>query len=67
MLKHLHRLFSYDHWANREVLAALKRIGSPPEKSLHWFAHTLAADLRANGHEPPYTDFIEAVWRGHVA
>jgi uncharacterized damage-inducible protein DinB len=144
---------TYDHWANRSVLDAFKRIGSPPEKSLRWFAHILAAedlwltrltsetrnvvvwpslnfaqcesyleeqiedwdsylakltpdilastityrntkgepwtdtlqdilthvsmhsayhrgqiaaDLRANGHEPPYTDYIEAVRRGHI-
>lgn len=147
------RNISYDHWANREVLATLRRIGSPPEKSLRWFAHILAAqdlwltrltnenrkvvvwptmridqcavyldeqiedwdtylatltpeimnstvsyrntkgepwintaqdilthvpmhsayhrgqiaaDLRAHGHEPPYTDYIEAVRRGHI-
>lgn len=146
-------LFTYDHWANRETLAALKRIGTPPEKSLRWFGHIIAAedlwltrltnenrnvvvwptmgisqcevylyeqiedwnsflatltpeilnstityrntkgeswtntvqdilthvpmhsayhrgqiaaDLRANGHEPPYTDYIEAVRRGHI-
>lgn len=26
----------------------------------------IAADLRANGHEPPYTDYIEAVRRGYL-
>lgn len=147
------KYFSYDHWANRSVLDAIKRIGAPPNKSLRWFAHILAAedlwlarltnadrkveiwpnltvdqcesylseqiaawdaylakltpdilksiityrntkgepwsntvqdilthvpmhsvyhrgqiaaDLRSNGHEPPYTDYIEAVRRGHI-
>lgn len=151
---HCQLLFSHDHWANREILAALKRVGTPPEKSLRWFAHIIAAedlwlarlmnadrkvevwpnlnvdrcgsylneqtaawdaylakltpeimnstisyrntkgelwtntvqdilthvpmhsayhrgqiaaDLRANGHEPPYTDYIEAVRKGYVA
>lgn len=40
----IHRLLTYDHWANREILAAFKRIGAPPEKSLRWFAHILAAE-----------------------
>ena len=153
MQQYLRRLSTHDHWANREILAAFKRIGTPPEKSLRWFAHILAAedlwltrltsetrnvvvwpslnltqcesyldeqvedwdsylanltpdrmtstityrntkgeswtntvqdilthvpmhsayhrgqiaaDLRANGHEPPYTDFIEAVRRGYI-
>lgn len=146
-------IFTYDHWANGEYLAAFRKIGTPPDKSLRWFAHILAAenlwlarltnadrkvevwpsltvdqcesylneqiaawdaylakltpdiltstityrntkgeawtntvqdilthvpmhsayhrgqiaaDLRANGHEPPYTDYIEAVRRGHI-
>lgn len=153
MINHLNRLFAHDHWANRSVLAAFNRINVPPEKSLRWFAHILAAedlwlarltkadrkvdvwptlsvdqcqsylneqtaawdnylatltpdslnstityrntkgqawtntvqdvlthvslhsahhrgqivaDLRAHGHQPPYTDYIEAVRRGHV-
>lgn len=153
MLIHSIRSFAYDHWANREVLAAFKRIGVAPEKSVRWLAHIIAAedlwlarlmsedrhvvvwptldvaecerylheqitewdgylaklttdiltstityrntkgeawtntvqdilthvpmhsayhrgqiaaDLRANGHEPPYTDYIEAVRRGHI-
>jgi len=153
MIQTMPKLFGYNSWANRSVLAAFKRIGTPPEKSLRWFAHILAAedlwlarltnetrnvvvwpslsltqcesyldeqvedwdsylanltpdllastityrntkgetwnntvqdilthvpthsayhrgqiaaDLRANGHEPPYTDYIEAVRRGYV-
>lgn len=153
MLTHTLQLFAYDHWANREILAALKRIGTPLDKSLRWFVHILAAedlwlvrltgadpkvdvwptltmdqcesylneqiaawnaylanltseimnstityrntkgepwtntvqdilthvpmhsayhrgqiaaDLRAHGHQPPYTDYIEAVRRGHI-
>lgn len=147
------RPFAYDHWANREIIAAFNRIGVAPEKSVRRLAHIIAAedlwlarlmnedrhvvvwptldvagcerylhaqivewdeylakltpdvlkstityrntkgepwtntvqdilthvtmhsayhrgqiaaDLRANGHEPPYTDYIEAVRRGHI-
>jgi uncharacterized damage-inducible protein DinB len=149
----VNRLFAYDHWANREILAEFTRVGVAPEKSLRWLAHIIAAedlwlarlmnedrhvvvwptldvaecerylheqitewdeyltrltpdiltstityrntkgepwtntvqdilthvsmhsvyhrgqiaaDLRANGHEPPYTDYIVAVRRGHI-
>ena len=44
MTEHLRRLFSYDDWANREVLAAIRNAGTPPERSLKWLAHIFAAE-----------------------
>jgi uncharacterized damage-inducible protein DinB len=38
------RLFHYDDWANREVLASLARTPSVPPKALRWLAHILAAE-----------------------
>jgi uncharacterized damage-inducible protein DinB len=44
MIDHIKRLFSYDDWANREVLAALKAAGTPPARSVTWLAHIIAAE-----------------------
>jgi uncharacterized damage-inducible protein DinB len=54
-LEHLSRLFLYDGWANREVLAALVRAEELPPQALRWFAHIVAAErlwlrrLRSDG------------------
>jgi uncharacterized damage-inducible protein DinB len=42
---YLRRQFSYDEWANREVLAAIRTAGSANERSLQLMAHILAAEL----------------------
>jgi len=44
MIKDLRRLFSYDHWANREVLAALESLRDPPAQALRLLAHILSAE-----------------------
>jgi uncharacterized damage-inducible protein DinB len=44
MLKRLRQLFSYDVWANREVLASFRREADAPLRSLRWMAHILATD-----------------------
>jgi uncharacterized damage-inducible protein DinB len=44
MLKRLRQLFSYDVWANREVLASFRCAADPPLRSLHWMAHILATE-----------------------
>ena len=42
--EHFRRMFNYDHWANRECLAAL-RLGEPvPANTLRLLAHSLAAE-----------------------
>ena len=44
ILDYLHRLFAYDDWANREVLAALRSAANPPARSLKLIAHILSAE-----------------------
>lgn len=41
---YLRREFSYDEWANREVLAAIRAGGPASERSLQLMAHILAAE-----------------------
>jgi uncharacterized damage-inducible protein DinB len=38
------RLFTYDHWANREIVDCLSRLERPPERSLNLLAHILSAE-----------------------
>ena len=40
---HFARMFSYDHWANRECLSALRAAGSTNPKVLRLVAHTVSA------------------------
>jgi len=44
IVDYLHRLFAYDDWANREVLAALRNAPNPPARSLKLIAHILSAE-----------------------
>jgi uncharacterized damage-inducible protein DinB len=44
MVEYLNRLFSYDAWANREVLAGLRAASTPPARTLKFIAHILAAE-----------------------
>lgn len=44
MIEHLNRLFAYDAWANREVLAGLRAAPTVPARSLKFIAHILAAE-----------------------
>jgi uncharacterized damage-inducible protein DinB len=39
---HFHRMFTYDHWANRECLSALDA-NAPPANALRFIAHILSA------------------------
>jgi uncharacterized damage-inducible protein DinB len=41
---HFTRLFAYDAWANREVLAVLRSAPEPPARSLKFIAHVLASE-----------------------
>jgi uncharacterized damage-inducible protein DinB len=44
MLEHLGNLFSYDDWANREVLGSLRALNAPPERSVKLLAHVVSAE-----------------------
>jgi uncharacterized damage-inducible protein DinB len=44
MLEHFRRLFSFDDWANREIVGAVEKSDSPPERSLSFLAHIFAAE-----------------------
>ncbi|SRR5712692_3878369 len=44
MIEHLHRLFAYDDWANREVLASLRQPETAPARSLKLMSHILSAE-----------------------
>jgi uncharacterized damage-inducible protein DinB len=41
---HLRRQFTYDAWANREVVAAIRVSGTAQERSLQLMAHIIAAE-----------------------
>jgi uncharacterized damage-inducible protein DinB len=42
--RHLRRLFSYDEWANREILKVLSTERPAPQRSLKLLAHIIAAE-----------------------
>jgi uncharacterized damage-inducible protein DinB len=43
-MAYIQKLFSYDDWANREVVKALQELKSPPARSLKWLSHILSAE-----------------------
>ncbi|HYQ88902.1 MAG TPA: DinB family protein [Candidatus Binatia bacterium] len=43
LLGHFQRQFAYDAWANEQALASLRE-GAPPERSLRYMAHIVAAE-----------------------
>ena len=44
LLEHLRRQFAYDAWANRAVLAGLKKSGRPNPRPLQLLAHIVSAE-----------------------
>ena len=44
MIPYFQRLFAYDDWANREVLASLQALKAAPPRSLKFLAHILSAE-----------------------
>src|SRR5277367_2583881 len=44
MIEYLRRLFSYDDWANREVLTSLQALEVAPPRSVKLLAHILSAE-----------------------
>jgi len=43
-LPYIRRLFSYDDWANREVVTALQKLEVPPPRSVRFLAHIVSAE-----------------------
>jgi uncharacterized damage-inducible protein DinB len=43
-LRYIQRLFSYDDWANREILTALQKLEVPPPRSVKFLAHIVSAE-----------------------
>jgi uncharacterized damage-inducible protein DinB len=60
-LDRFRRLFRYDEWANREVIASFRSAGAPPLRSLKLLAHVLGTEYvwfsRIKGEKSPL-----AVW-----
>lgn len=44
LLAHFRRLFSFDGWANQEVIRSMKSAEPLPAKSVSWLAHIIAAE-----------------------
>jgi len=44
MLEHIGSLFSYDDWANHEVLNSLQALDAPPARSINLLAHIVSAE-----------------------
>jgi len=43
-LSYIRRLFSYDDWANREVVTALQKLEIPPLRSVRFLGHIVSAE-----------------------
>ena len=43
-LDRFHQLFGYDEWANGEVIASFRSVGTPPARSLKLLAHVLGTE-----------------------
>ena len=74
MNSYFQRLFVYDDWANREVLASLQGLKVPPPRSLKFLAHILSAQrlwlerlLVQKQTYPVWPDFSLAQCRPEVA
>jgi uncharacterized damage-inducible protein DinB len=44
MMEYFRRMFTYDDWANREVLTGFAAAGAPPQRCLELMAHILSAE-----------------------
>ncbi|MGD0179835.1 MAG: DinB family protein [Terriglobales bacterium] len=44
MLEHIGSLFSYDDWANREVLGSLQAVDAAPVRSVQLLAHIVSSE-----------------------
>jgi uncharacterized damage-inducible protein DinB len=57
LYQHYEQLVSYDEWANLEMIASFRAVGSPPARSLKYMAHIIGAEhvwlTRLLRREPP--------------
>jgi len=57
LLEHYRQLVNYDEWANREMVASFRAVGTPPGRSLKLMAHIVGAEhvwlARLLQKEPP--------------
>jgi uncharacterized damage-inducible protein DinB len=44
IISHLQRMFRYDNWANKEVLASLECLENPPERSIKLLGHVISVE-----------------------
>ncbi|MGA8764882.1 MAG: DinB family protein [Candidatus Sulfotelmatobacter sp.] len=44
LIEYFRRQFKYDHWANREIVSALRPAATPSPRSLQLLAHILSAE-----------------------
>jgi uncharacterized damage-inducible protein DinB len=44
MLEHIKRLFTYDDWANHEILTSLQALDAPPPRLLNLLGHIVSAE-----------------------
>ena len=57
LFRHYQQLASYDEWANLEMMASFRAVGTPPARSLKLMAHIIGAEhvwqARLLPREPP--------------
>ena len=44
LLPHYQQLIAYDEWANLEMIASFRAVGTPPARSLRFLAHIIGAE-----------------------
>jgi uncharacterized damage-inducible protein DinB len=44
LLEHYRQLNAYDEWANLEMIASFRKVGTPQERSLKYMAHIIGAE-----------------------
>ncbi len=44
LFQHYQQLVNYDEWANLEMIASFRRVGTPPARSLKFMAHIIGAE-----------------------
>ncbi len=45
LIEHFQKMFSYETWANRQIVSSLEAIAEPPQRSVQWLAHMMSAQM----------------------